>query len=95
MKNLPYLYFDNRYRKTLCMLEDVYQQIFLTTFHENSTLPGEVDSIFKSADSLPQKLNQHPPIRSDFHETLLGVSAGDYIQVYRKFFFRYLLSKED
>ena len=49
------------------------------SIHENITLPGEVDSIL-GADS---KLNQLPPVRSGFHETLQGVSAGEYLQVYR------------
>ena len=34
-----------------------------------------------------------PPVGSDFHDTLLVVSAGEYLQMYREFF-RYLLSKE-
>ena len=58
----------------------------LAKFHENSTLPGGIDSMFESADSLPRKLNQLRPIRSDFHEILRGVSAGKYFQVYGEFF---------
>ena len=40
---------------------------------------GGVDSIFKSADSLLLKLNQLFPVRSDFHKTLQGASAGKYL----------------
>ena len=71
--------------------EDIHQQIFLAEFHENPTLPDRAVSISES-DSLPEKLNQLPPIRSDFHESLQGGSAGKYLQIRGKDF-RYLLSK--
>ena len=67
--------------KTRHALEDIYQQIYLAKFHENSTLPGRVDS--KSADSLSLKLNQLFPVRSDFHKTLKtlqGLFAGEYLK---------------
>ena len=67
--------------KTLHTLEDIYQQIFLAKFPENLTLPRKSNSIFEPADSLPLKLNQLHLVRSDFHETLLGVSDGEYLQV--------------
>ena len=74
-ENLPYFYFDNRYRKkTVYALQDIYRRIFLEKFHEDSTLPGGVDLIFESAGSMPLKLNQLPPVGSDFHETLGGVN---------------------
>ena len=38
--------------KALYTLENIYQQIFRTKFHENLLLPGGVDSMFDSADSL-------------------------------------------
>ena len=34
------------------------------------------------------------PIRVDFHEALQGVSAGEYLQVYRDFFDIYYQSKD-
>ena len=52
--------------------EDILQQILLAKFHENLTLLGGVNSIL-GADS---KFNQFPTVRSDFHKTLHGVSAG-------------------
>ena len=48
-------------------------------------------AIFESADSLSLKLNLLPS--PGFHETLPGVSAAEYFQVYREIIFRYQLSK--
>ena len=48
--------------------------------------------IFESADSLPLKLNQLSPIRSDFHETLQRGYTAEYLQIHRRDF-RYLSSK--
>ena len=39
-ENLPYFYFDGRFRKkTLYTLKDSHQHILLAKFHENMTLP--------------------------------------------------------
>ena len=50
--------------------------------HENSTkggMEGEANSISKSTYSLHLKLNQLPPVSPDFHQTLQGESAGEYL----------------
>ena len=47
-ESLPYLYFDNRYRKTLNTLENIHREIILEKFHGNLTLPGRVDSILEA-----------------------------------------------
>ena len=54
--NLSYVYLDTRYQKCLCKFENIYKWIFLAMFHENPTLRGGVDSIFKFSDSLPLKI---------------------------------------
>ena len=47
---------------------------------------GGVDSIFESAGSLPLKSSQLSPVSSDIDEAVGGVSAGEYLQVYRECF---------
>ena len=70
--------------KTLCTLEDIYRSNFVAKFYENSMLTRAIDSIFESADfPAPKTETAPPPGKSDFHETLLAVSIGGYLQVNR------------
>ena len=51
-ENVPFFTLTVDIEKTLHTLEDIQQQIFLTKFHENSTLPGAVNSVFDSAPKI-------------------------------------------
>ena len=48
-------------------------------------LLGGVDSSLGAGSQQTQKLNQFPPMHyaSDFHETLQGRSAGEYLKIHR------------
>ena len=95
-ENLPYLYFDSRY--PFYGFKNTHQQIFLVKFHENSALAGRyrqrVDSISESADSVPLKLNQLLPVRSDFHETLQGETTCEYLKSVEGILYIYRQSKD-
>ena len=56
--------------------------------HDQDLCEIEMDPCAPKIDSTPPS----SPVRLDFHETLQGVSAGEYLQVYREFF-RYPLSE--
>ena len=43
-------------------------------------------SICELADSLPLRLNQIPPVRSNFHETLQGEASGEYLKIHGRDF---------
>ena len=49
--------------------EEIHQAIFFQKFYENPTLSGEIWFNFWVCWLLALKLNQLPPVRSDFHET--------------------------
>ena len=49
-------------------------------------------SLSEFADSLPLKLSQLPPMKSDFYEPLQGRSSNEYLQIHIKDF-RYLQSE--
>ena len=61
--------------------EDIDNQIYLSKFHENPTLPWAVDPVLNSADFLPLKLNQLPLVWSGFHLTLEIKSTDEYLQI--------------
>ena len=85
-ENLPYHYFNSRYRKKFSLDPKIFSSRSSLLAFIKIRRSGGVDSIFESADSLPLTLNQLPPVRSDFHETLQGVSAGECLQAFRDFF---------
>ena len=59
----------------MCKIQDTYQWIPLEKFH--LTLLGGVSSILETGTKQTEKLNQLHLVRSDFHETLQGNSAGE------------------
>ena len=77
--------------KTLYTFENIYQQIFLAKFYENSKLPEGVDSIFESADSLSLKLIKLTLVRSDFCKEYLLL---DIFKCIENFFSIYCQSKQ-
>ena len=76
MKICHIFIFTEDIENTFIQFEDIHLYIFLAKVHERQTLPGEFIQ-FLTAESLPLYLNQLSPVRSDFHETLQGVSTGE------------------
>ena len=91
-ENPSYLYFNSRNRKEL----SIHLKIFTNSDSSQSFMKirryqGEVIQF----SSLHLKLSQVPLVRSDFHETLQEVSACEYLQVYREFFFNIFCQSKD